>query len=269
MAVSEIGGSTTANKKKKTREDQLNVPLPNTNQVQSGNTTAYLQPYLGPSSNDNISPLAQTAAPSSGLQPYSAPGSGTGSGMSSDYVGNQFLDNPASAVNNIMQGLGLSVSNNSPFYNAMSQLAPGLEWLQYFTNCSGIPGTFLGNVQGWFNGGTGATLAPGGGQGPFVPLASAVSNLLSGGSTPDLQAMLDNMNPHDITQAILAMIETGGYGGMGSRVRQGLEARAADVYNQFLGQQPTIEAGLGQGQTIADAFLKFLNSNNLLGSLGL
>lgn len=248
-----IGSFTPAAKPRvrKTVEDMLN---PSSAQPQSGDISSYLIPYAAPSSGT----ATQVGAGGPG-------GTGTGSaaGATTDYIGNQFLDNPASAVNNIMQGLGLSVSNNSPFYNAMSQLAPGLEWLQYFTNGTGDPGSFLGNVGGWMGHGTGQAASA-----PFTGLGAGLHNLLSGGNTADLSSMLDNMNPQNIMQAVLSMIETGSYGSKGSRVRQGLEARAADMYNQFLGQQPTIEAGLGQGQTIADAFLKFLNSGNLLGQLG-
>jgi hypothetical protein len=185
----------------------------------------------------------------------------TGSGTTADYVGNSFLDNPGAAVNNIMQGLGLSVSSNSPFYNAMSQLAPGLEWMQYFGSGTGAPGEFLGNVGSWFNQGTG-------GNAMGANLGGMLQNFFSGGNTADLSAMIDNMTPEDITRAIASMMETGMYGSAGSRVRQGLQSRLLDQYNQFAGNQPTIEAGLGAGQTIADAFLEWMRGKDVLGSLG-
>lgn len=199
-------------------------------------------------------------APAPAADPYT-----TANGVTADYVGNQFLDNPAAAVNNIMQGLGLSVSSNSPFYSAMSQLAPGLEWMQYFGSGTGAPGQFLGNVGNWFNQGTGGS---GGGNSMGAQLGAMLQNFMGGGNSPELSAMIDNMTPEDIVRAMASMMETGMYGGAGSRVRQGLQSRLVDQYNQFVGNQPTIEAGLGAGETIADAFLNILRNNNVLGQLG-
>lgn len=263
--ATDSGGGTTKKKKKRTTTTQgtgyeaslqskpgispgLEVYMTNTDQ----------QPF-------DLSQIPGTAT-APGTDPYTTPTANpatNAAGQTANYVGNQFLDNPAAAVNNIMQGLGLSVSSNSPFYNQMQQLAPGLEWMHYFSNGTGAPGQFLGGVGDWFANGT---MSPG--YTGNTALGGMLGNFLSGGNNAELSAMIDNLTPEDIVRAMASMMETGMYGTAGSRVREGLQARLLDQYNQFVGNQPTIEAGLGAGQTIADAFRDFMNQSNILSQLG-
>ena len=233
---------------------------------------AYGMGFTGPFGQDPNTPNPASALDVYGLnssttQPSQNNLIPTGTGAQVVDIGNNFLDNPEAAVNNIMQQAGLSVGTNSPFYSRMKSLAPGLEWLQYFGGANGSPTSFLGNVGDWFNS---AATSAGSGFSGAGSLGDIFSGILNGGGSPQASAMLDQMQPADIARALTSMIETADYGTYGSKMRQGLEGRVADLYNIFLGQQPNIEAGLAGGTaSIAGAFTDFLKNNGLLGSLGL
>ena len=173
-----------------------------------------------------------------------------------------YTDNPRNAMNLIMQQMGRSVSNNSPMFQQMMQIAPGLEWLSLFANGGqNVAQNFLGNVNDFMQTGIGTT-----GSGPFGGwggLTDTMRNLAAGGNTAELGAIIDNMTPEEIVQAMGAMIETAGFGSQSSRLTEALQAAALDEYNKWAGQAGNIQGMLGDGETIADAFLKFMGGTGI------
>jgi hypothetical protein len=173
-----------------------------------------------------------------------------------------YADNPRNAVNLIMQQMGRSVSNNSPMFQNMMQIAPGMEWLSLFANGGQNQAlNFQGNVNDFMQGGIG-TLG-GGPFGGWGGLTDTMRNLAGGGNTAELGAIIDNMTPEEIVQAMGSMIETAGFGSQSSRLTEALQSAALDEYNKWAGQAGNIQGTLGDGETIADAFLKFMGDTGL------
>lgn len=181
-----------------------------------------------------------------------------------------FYDNPTAGLGHAMQQAGMNTDSNNYAANVALSLAPGLKWLDFFNDPTGVQ-SHLQNDFGSFLSGTAAGLPSG-----FGGAASALNTLFgaSGTDNPLVHDMMSGQSAQQINQMIGQIVQAAGFGTVNSDILKGLSTHLTNAYNQYLYSGAPSAISSVNGVTDADTYLKYLmgagdSVSNLMSWVGL